>query len=172
MKNRLESYFDATPEETKTEKSDVPHASCVIVSDEKQDRVIVSFRGEKLLWHWKTYPNGSYGLECPGAPESVKMDPLAAEAFVEEEISQFLSIEGIGDDEIIYVDSTGTRVEGVRLNPPQLGEMTFELLFKKEKLKELYDMFLSHGDSLTEEIVGEAISAGVLKALLSLVNLE
>lgn len=171
MKNRLESYFDATPEEPE-KKSDVPHATCVIISDEKQDRVIVSFRGEKLIWHWKTYPNGSYGLECPGASESVSMDPLAAEAFVEEEISQFLSIEGIGEDEIVYVDSTGTKVEGVRLNPPQLGEMTFQTLFKKEKLKQLYDMFLSHGDNLTEEIVGEAISAGVLKALLSLVNLE
>jgi hypothetical protein len=171
MRNRLEPLFnndDEKPEPAATEKQ----VTCVIVSDEKQDRVVLSYQGEKLLWSWKTYPNDSYGLECPGAKEPIELDPLAAEAYICEEISQFLSLEGIKDDEVMYVDSTGTRIEGVRMNPPQMGERTFDKVFKKEKIKELYDLYLSQSDSLSEEIVGEAISAGVLKALLSLVNME
>lgn len=175
MRNRVESFFsseDNSQEEKTTQPPTQKQVSCVIVSDEKQDRVVLSYQGEKLLWRWMTYPNDSSGLVPPGTEEPVNIDPLAAEVYICEEINQFLSLEGITDEEVIYVDSTGTRIEGVRMNPPQMGQMTFEKIFKKEKIRELYDLYLSQSDSLSEEIVGEAISAGVLKPLLSLVNME
>ena len=163
MLNRIKEFLDDKPHQ---------QAKCVVVSDEKQSRVILSYAGDKLLWEWITYPNGAAGLICPGTSEPSFIHPLAAEALIKEEIGQFLRIEGVKEREIIYVDPGGFDTGDLIMTPPQLGELTFDIAFKKEKVIELYDKYLTTNDNLTEEIIGEAIGYGVLQPLLSLINME
>ena len=140
-------------------------ARCVIVSDIPRHRVIVSYAGDKLLWHWDR------GLLCPGSNSPIEIHPLSAEALVIEEVTTFLRMEGVTNDEIIYLNPSGEKVDGIFLSPPGVDTSTFDGVFKKEKIKELYWRFVQDGDKLTEELVGEAIGSNVLGPFLSLVNL-
>lgn len=145
-------------------KDDPPKAKCVIASDLAEKKVTVSYDGEVLCWYWKD------GLVCPGSSSPTKLHALAAEALVTEEIMLFLRMEGIKTEEVIQVNAVGEALGGIRLNPSELGEITFDVAVKKEKVKELYERFCV--DSvLTEELVGEAIAFNVLSPFLSLVNL-
>jgi hypothetical protein len=152
--NRLLNYLKENP----------PQAKCVIVSDLEAAKVTLSYEGEVLCWSWKD------GLICPGASSPLDIHVLAAEALVTEEIMLFLRMEGIKTEEVIQVNAVGEKLGAIRLNPPELGEITFDIAVKKEKVKELYERF-SINDRLTEELIGEAIAFNVLSPFLSLVNL-
>lgn len=152
--NRLINYL----------RNDPPQAKCVIVSDLEKWKVSVSYDGEVLSWYWND------GLVCPGSSSPTKLHPLAAEALVTEEIMLFLRMEGIKTEEVIQVNAVGEKLGGIRLNPVELGEITFDVAVKKEKVKELYERFCVD-NRLTEELVGEAIAFNVLSPFLSLVNL-
>lgn len=152
--NRLVNYLRNKP----------PQAKCVIVSDLGSAKVTISYDGEVLCWYWKD------GLVCPGSSSPTKLHMLAAEALVTEEIMLFLRMEGIKTEEVIQVNAVGETLGGIRLNPPELGDITFDVAVKKEKVKELYERFCVD-NILTEELVGEAIAFNVLSPFLSLVNL-
>jgi len=154
-RNRIVNYLKSSP----------PKAECVVVSDIIHSRVVVSYHGSKLLWKWDN------GLVCPGSDIPLPIDALAAEALIIEEIMSFIRMEGVSLDEIIYVGPDGERTDGVIFSPPELGIINFDTVLKKDKIKELYERFVFEGDNLNEEIIGEAISYGVLSPFLSLVNL-
>ena len=146
-------------------KTSLPKAECVIISDVVHGRVILSFNGDKILWKWDN------GLVCPGSDVPLHISPLAAEALVVEEIMALVRMEGIETEAIIYVGPGGEQTDGIIFTPPELGEINFDTVLKKDKIKELYERFIFEGDNLNEEIIGEAISYGVLSPFLSLVNL-
>ncbi len=154
--NRIRNFIKESP----------PHAKCVIVSDVIHDRIIMSYDGNKFLWSWES------GLLCPGATGAVDVHPLAAEALILEEIMSFVRMEGIISEEIIYINPGGEKTDGIIMNPNDIGDIDFDVLIKKEKIKDLYERFISDNDSVTEEMIGEAISFGVLTPFLSLVNLN
>jgi hypothetical protein len=141
-----------------------PQAKCVIISDAEKYSVALSFDGERFVWRWEK------GLICPGNPVPYQIHPMAAQALVAEEVATILRLEGLVEN-TIYVNSSGEKVNGVVLNPPELGEMSYDLTLKKQKLQELYEKFVFDGDRISEEMIGEAISHGVLSPFLSLVNL-
>lgn len=153
--NRILKYLKAAPLK----------AECVIVSDIIHSRVILSYAGTKLLWKWDN------GLVCPGSSIPLSIHALAAEALIVEEVMSFLRMEGINLDKIIYVSPSGEKTDGIIISPPELGIVNFDIVLKKDKIKELYERFIDEDDNLSEEIVGEAISYGVLSPFLSLVNL-
>lgn len=140
-------------------------AKVVVVSDEVEKKVVMSYGGDKIMWRWV-----DNGLECPGLSSKVEIHPLAAEALIVEEIVALLRMEGVDTREVTYVNTGGEKIDGVRMSPP-FNEDGFELIVKKEKIKELYETFVAGNDKLTEDIIGQAISYGVLNPLLSLVNL-
>ncbi len=140
--NRIKKFIKQSP----------PHAKCVVVSDVIHDRVVMSYHGNKFLWSWND------GLLCPGSSSAVDVHPLAAEALIVEEI--------------IYINPGGEKTDGIVMNPNDIGDMSFDILIQKEKIKDLYERFISDNDSVTEEMIGEAISFGVLTPFLSLVNLN
>lgn len=154
--NRIKKFIKQSP----------PHAKCVVVSDVIHDRVIMSYHGNKFLWSWQD------GLLCPGSSSAVDVHPLAAEALIVEEIMSFIRMEGIVSEEIIYINPGGEKTDGIVMNPNDIGDMSFDILIQKEKVKDLYERFISDNDSVTEEMIGEAISFGVLTPFLSLVNLN
>lgn len=143
----------------------VPQAKCVVVSDLNNCVTFISYDGEKLVWSWNR------GLICPGSEVPFEIHPLSAEALVTEEVMSFLRLEGLEDNDIIYVNSAGEKLSGIVFNPPELGEMVYDIALKKLKIKELYEKFVLDGDRISEEMIGESISLGVLGPFLSLVNL-
>jgi hypothetical protein len=154
-RNRIIGYLQSSP----------PKAECVVVSDVPGGRVVLSYNGTKLLWKWDN------GLVCPGGNIPLPIHPLAAEALVTEEMISFLKMEGVDIDKVIYVSPTGESTDCVIISPTELGVINFDVILKKVKIKELYERFIDDGDNLSEEIIGEAISYGVLSPFLSLVNL-
>ena len=154
-RNRIIDYLQSSP----------PKAECVVVSDVLGYRVIMSYDGTKLLWKWDN------GLVCPGSSVPVPIDALAAEALVTEEVISFFKMEGINIEKVIYINPMGEKVDGIIISPPELGVVNFDVILKKVKIKQLYERFIDEGDNLSEEIIGEAISYGVLSPFLSLVNL-
>lgn len=142
----------------------IPKARSVVISDIEKHCVYLSFGGEKLVWLWDS------GLVCPGNNIPYQVHPLAAEALVIEEIMAFIRLEGL-EDNTIFVNSSGEKLKGIVFNPPELGVINYEIALKKEKIKELYEKFVYDGDRISEEMIGEAISFGVLSPFLSLVNL-
>jgi len=155
-RNRILNYLKSSP----------PRAECVVISDVPGFKITMSYNGTKLIWGWKN------GLVCPGSISPLLIHPLAAEALVTEELISFFKMEGIDIDKVIYVDSGGESIDGVMMSPPELGVINFDVILKKIKIKELYDRFIDEGDMLSEEVIGEAISYGVLSPFLSLVNLN
>lgn len=153
-RNRISEYLKNNP----------PKAKCVIVCDSDSAKVTLSYDGEVLTWSWNN------GVVCPGGGGPIKIHPLAAEALVTEELMIFLRMEGIKTEEVIQVNAVGEKVSVISFNPPELGEITFDVALKKEKVKELYERF-TVDNRLTEELIGEAIAFGVLSPFLSLVNL-
>lgn len=153
-RNRIYEYLQNNP----------PKAKCVIVCDLDAAKITLSYDGEVLTWSW----NG--GLVCPGGGSPIKVHPLAAEALVTEEVMIFLRMEGIRTEDVIQVNAVGEKTNAIYFNPPELGEITFDVAVKKEKVKELYERF-TVDSKLTEELVGEAIAFNVLSPFLSLVNL-
>ena len=155
-KNRIIKYLQQSP----------PRAECVVVSDISDHRVVLSYHGTNLLWKWDD------GLVCPGSQMPLLIHALSAEALVTEEIMAFFRMEGVDTDKVIYVTSDGEKTDGIIINPPELGIVNFDIILKKIKIKELYERFIDENDNLSEEVVGEAISYGVLSPFLSLVNLN
>jgi len=155
-RNRILNYLQLSP----------PKAQCVVVSDINGYRVVLSYDGTKLLWRWDN------GLICPGSQVPLAISPLAAEALITEELLAFLRMEGVNTDEVIYVTPGGEKTDGIIINPPELGTVNFDVILKKLKVKELYEKFIDENDNLSEDIIGEAISFGVLSPFLSLVNLN
>lgn len=153
-RNRIADYLKNNP----------PRAKCVIACDLDASKVTLSYDGEVLTWHW----NG--GIVCPGGGSPIKIHPLAAEALVTEEVMIFLRMEGIKTEEVIQVNAVGEKINDIYFNPPELGEITFDVAVKKEKVKELYERF-TVDSKLTEELIGEAIAFNVLSPFLSLINL-
>jgi len=153
--NRILKYLKSAP----------PIAECVVISDISHGRVILSYDGTKMLWKWDN------GLICPGASTPLPIDPLAAEALITEEMTAFLKMEGVNLDKVIYVSPAGEKIDGIIISPQELGVINFDIVLKKDKIKELYERLIDEDDNLSEEIVGEAISYGVLSPFLSLVNL-
>lgn len=153
--NRILKYLKSSP----------PRAEYVVISDIIHSRVVLSYNGTKLLWKWDN------GLVCPGSNIPLPIHPLSAEALVTEEVISFFRMEGVDCDKVIYVSHTGEKTDGIIISPPELGVINFDVVLKKDKIKELYERFIDENDSLSEEIVGEAISYGVLSPFLSLVNL-
>ncbi len=154
-RNRLIKFIESRP----------PRANCVVISDTIQNRVMLSFSGNKLLWHWI-----DGGLVCPGSTAPMDIHPLAAEALIVEEIMSLIRMEGVTSEEIVYVNEGGENVGGIMFNP-EIDGFDFDVVLKKEKIKDLYERFVAENDELTEEIIGEAISFGVLSPFLTLVNL-
>lgn len=138
----------------------------VIISDEEHNRITLSYNGDKIIWEWV-----GCGLLCPGIGGITTIHPIAAEALVDEEIHSFLRMEGVKSNEVLYVNSSGEKMNHIVLMPPTNNVDMFDIHIKKEKIKELYEKFVSDGDKLSEEIIGESISFGVLTPFLSLVNL-
>lgn len=157
MYNRIKEYIK--------DMKDNPEIFCVVVSDLIDNRVILSYKGEKIVWEWRN------GLHCPGSSEILQVHPLAAQALITEELNQLFRMEGIESESILYVDSGGSGTEGVEMAPPELGNITSDILYKRDVVQELYEQYLGENDGLTEEIIGKAIGCGVLTPLLSLVNL-
>ena len=155
-KNRILKYLQSSP----------VTARCVVISDVVGHRVVVSYDGAKLLWKWDN------GLVCPGSRVPLSIHALAAEALVTEEIMAFFRMEGVDTDKVIYVAPGGEKTDGILISPPELGIINFDIILKKLKIKELYESFIYENDSLSEEMIGEAISYGVLSPFLSLVNLN
>ena len=155
-KNRILNYLKSSP----------PKAECVVISDVCGYRVVLSYDSIKLLWKWDN------GLVCPGSRIPLAIHSLAAEALVTEEIMAFFRMEGVDTDKVIYVTSSGEKTDGIIISPPELGIVNFDLRLKKLKIKELYEKFIDEDDNLSEDIIGEAISFGVLSPFLSLVNLN
>ena len=91
-------------------------------------------------------------------------------ALVVEEIMALIRMEGISTGEITYINEGGNSIKGIMFNP-EIDGFDFDIVLKKEKIKDLYERFVSEDDELTEEIIGEAISFGVLSPFLTLVNL-
>lgn len=175
MNNRIKKYFEdekvESPREHKVPQKDTfdgPLARCVIVSDIYGQRVVMSVDGTQLIWQWSDRDDGLY---CPGTDEPVKIDSLAAESLVHEEVFQFLAIQNINQSEVIYVNTGGEKIDGVFFHPKCAGELNYDTGLKKEKINELYKRYIMDGDNISEELIGEAISFGVLKPFLSLINL-
>ena len=156
MSNRIIKYMESEP----------PRVHNVVISDSLTNRVIFTFGGNKLVWQWD-----NDGIYCPGSTVGIKIHPLAAEALVEEEVMSLVRMEGIGADNIIYIDHRGEKVNGISMTPPSLDD-SWDVNLKKTKIKELYERFVAEKDTLSEEMIGEAISFGVLSPFLSLVNLN
>ncbi len=154
MKKRILKYLKETP-----------LAKSIVVSDLLRDRVILSYSGNKLVWEWT-----ALGLQCPDGAV-VDIHPLAAEALVVEEIMNFFRMEGVDTSTVAYINHIGHTVDGVIVDVPHNEESPFDITLKKEKIKDLYERFVYAKDCLTEEMIGEAISFGVLTPFLSLVNL-
>lgn len=163
MNNRIKKYLQVEPEKEAM-------AKCVIISDEQNNRVVLSHEGHKLIWYWVSSEDET-GLKIPGMEGTLNLHPLAVEAYITEEIQQFLDIEHISKDEVITVNSVGAHINGVKMSPPELGKIDFEIMYKKEMIKELYSRYLENG-GMNEEIVNEAIGCDVLKPLLTLTNME
>jgi hypothetical protein len=156
-KNRIAEYL---------REMDSAVAKVVVVSDVPGERVTLSIGGEKLIWLWR-----ADGLLRPGAHESLPVHPLAAEVLVAEEIEEFLGLEGVGENEVIYVSPDGQPIDGIFFNPACLGDLTYRSVFAKETLKRLHLRYREQGRKVTQELIGDAISCGALGAFLSLVNL-
>ncbi len=156
-KNRIAKYL---------KELNQPVAKVAIVSDILRGTVTLSISGQHLIWMWV-----DDGLICPGAAEPIPIHPLAAEALVMSEIDEFLSLEGVGEDEVIKIDTAGCQLSDIFFHPPFLGEPTYEHVLAKVKLKDLYIKYCDESNDLTEYLIGQAISYGVLDELLSLVNL-
>ena len=103
-RNRILSYLQSSP----------PRAECVVISDIRGSRVVVSYDGTKLLWKWDN------GLVCPGSRVPLAIHALAAEALVTEEIMAFFRMEGVDFDKVIYVTPGGEKTDGIIINPPEL----------------------------------------------------
>lgn len=154
MKKRILKYLKETPQ-----------AKSIVVSDLLRNRVVLSYNGNKLVWEWVG------GLKCPDGAV-VDIHPLAAEALVVEEIMNFFRMEGIDTSTVAYINHIGHVIDGVIVNIADDDEESpFDIVLKKEKIKDLYERFVFAKDCLTEEMIGEAISFGVLTPFLSLVNL-
>lgn len=153
-KNRIAKYF----KEELTIK-------VVIVSDLINERIVLSTGGASLIWKWE-----KDGLLRPGAIESVKVHPLAAEALAISEIEDFLNIEGLTGNEVIFIDDGGQKLDNMHLDPKCLGKPTYDSVLRKMLIKTIYDEY-RRDFKVTEELVGKAISCGALGAFLSLVNL-
>jgi len=141
-------------------------AKVVIVSDMLNQRTTLSIKGESLTWQWR-----EDGLVCPGASIALQIHPLAAEAIMLEEIEEFLGMEGVGEDEVAYINESGGKLDGAYLHPLCLGEPTYKLILAKEVLKNLYSRFQERGRKINEDLIGESISYGALEPFLSLVNM-
>lgn len=141
-------------------------AKCVIVSDIRGERVVLSMHGQHLIWSWK-----DGGVESPGAVCSISVHPIAAESIVIDEIGEFLSMEGVEETDIAYVDTWGHELSNVYFHPNVIGEPTYNNILKKEKVRELYSRFKEQNCKISVELIGEAICFDILGAFLSLVNL-
>lgn len=141
-------------------------AKVVVVTDMLNQRVVLSIKGETLTWQWV-----DEGLLCPGASTPIAVHPLAAEVIVEDELNEFLGMEGIGENEVIYVSADGTSMDSAYMHPIVLGEPTYRLILARETLKRLYRTYGEQGRKLTEDLIGESISVGALGAFLTLINL-
>ena len=141
-------------------------AKVVVVTDMVNQRVVLSIKGEMLSWQWQ-----DDGLVCPGATSPLAVHPLAAETIVEDEIEEFLGLEGIGRSEVTFVNSDGSQLDSAYMHPLVLGEPTYRSILAKETLKELYARYREQGRQLTEALIGHSISVGALGPFLSLVNL-
>ena len=158
-KNRIAKYI--------REIESKPVAKVVVVNDLAGQMVTLSINGEHLVWQWT--PEGLLG---PGAAKPLEIHPLAAETVVIDEMTEFLGLEGIGPEEVVYVTSAGTKLDGVFLHPVELGEPTYISLIKKEALTILFFTYKDGERKLTETLIGESISHGVLGPFLSLVNMQ
>lgn len=159
-KNRIADYIESVK---------VKSPRCVITSDEENTRVTLSLDGKVYCWFWDYIKKG---VLCPGSVEIVAVHPYAAEALIEEEVRQMLGFCGLEDADYITVDSHGAAIPFIIFEPDMLSADTNETIrLKKNKVKELYSRFVDGGDKLTPELIGEAISSGLLEPLLTLVNL-
>lgn len=156
-KNRIIQYLK--------EVEPLPQARCVVVSNLENESVGLSIQGNILEWKWRD------GLISPGSSKPLGIHPLAAEAMVDREIEEFLSMEGISEGEVIYVDPEGTGLDGVVFHPICLGEQDYRITLKKDKINDLFYKYVENNFKLSEKMVGDAISFGVLEPFLSLVNL-
>jgi hypothetical protein len=155
MNNRIAKYFDTIPE-----------AKCVVTSNFLANKITMSYLGNKFVWEW-----ASNGLICPGNPHPLEIHPLAAEALIVEEINAFFCIEGVAAEEVIFINQKGESIGDIILSPPEIGSVTWDIALKKNKIRELFERYTEQEDCLSEEIIGEAISFGVLAPFLTLVNL-
>lgn len=149
-------------------ESSEPRAKCVIVSDVGKEAICASFFGHNLVWLWD--PNRK-GLVCPGSDEILEVHPLAAECLIAEEIDQLCEMEGITKKEVIYTLPDGSGMHYMVFHPKCLGNATPEIVEQKIILRALYHKFVLRDGKLSEDIITEAQNAGVLSALLTLVNL-
>lgn len=158
--NRIAKYIK--------EQNSEPRAKCVIVSDVDKEAICASFFGHNLIWLWD---DNRKGLVCPGSDEVIVVHPLAAETLIAEEIDQLCQMEGISKKEVIYTLPDGSGMHYMIFHPKCLGTVTPEIVGQKIKLRNLYHKFVVSDGKLSEDLITEAQNIGVLKPLLTLVNL-
>lgn len=150
--NRIEKYLDSNTT-----------VKCVVVSDVNSGSIHVTYNKRTLTWTITPH-----GIKCPGSEKLVDIHPLAAEALISLEIKWLLEMEGI-EQQTIYISPAGHKTP-ITFCTPDVVE-TPALLFKKEKLKELYNEFIALDYNLTETIVDKAVDNNVWEPFLTLVNL-
>jgi len=146
-------------------KASVKKSQCIVVSCREDNRVILSYKGNKLVWEWK-----DDGLYCPGANNALSINPLAVEALVTEELNALFRIEGLDKQEISFINEEGKEIPGVILIPSSLDDNDLNVILKIEMIKGLLKAYLKKGDVITEEMIHIAIGNEVLGPFLSIIN--
>jgi len=166
MNNRIRKYLDDDISKLKPAAMKAPLKKCVVVVNEDNCIVTLTYDGDKLQWCWSDSPEG---IDI-GDDIILPVHPLAAEAFIVMEIGHYVSSNGIDTDNIVFVDQLGRMIDIISFHPKSLGAQTPIYEDKRKCLIHLYLKYLGNNNNLTEDMILLAQEHDVLEPFLTLVN--